>query len=679
MNILYEADGGFKVAHILSEADTSLQIESDSGKRSKIKTSCVLLKFREPAPGALLQQASLQALDIDTAFLWECAPEGEFSFSDLAEDYCGHSPTAVEAVGLLLALQAAPIYFHRKGKGRFRKAPPEILQAALAGQERKRLQAEAQQRMVDQLLAGHLPEGFGALLGVLLYSPDRNRIETKALEAACEQRGISPAQLLGECGAFRSIHDYHYHRFLHDYFPKGTDFPPHARPVISDLLSDLPEAGVEAFSIDDAATTEIDDAFSVQALPGIGHRIGIHIAAPGLGLLPASDLDSIARQRLSTVYMPGHKITMLPEDVIEAYTLSEGRSCPALSLYLDINEHFDILGHESRIEQVKIAANLRHHEIDPVFNEQTLATHVPEFRFRDELKLLWQLAGACEARRGKPSAIQGVFDYNFHVSADPAAADQDPDALRVEISARRRGSPLDKLVSELMIVANATWGGLLAEKKVPGIYRAQTGGRVRMTTSPLPHEGLGVAQYAWSSSPLRRYVDLVNQWQLISLLRNEPPRFPPRSELLFSAMRDFDLTYSAYAELQRAMERYWCLRWLQQEGIGEIPAGALRRPGLFKLDHLPLMVSIPSAPSLTQGARILVKVGAIDFVALEADFRYLKTLEGEMDEEAVGIEEDDSVDQGDSPVEGEMGEVEEMTEISAVESQERAGVDTISP
>jgi len=389
--------------------------------------------------------------------------------------------------------------------------------------------------------------------------------------------------------------------------------------------ADLPLASVEAFSIDDAATTEIDDAFSLETLPGIGWRVGIHIAAPGLGFGPGSPLDEIARNRLSTVYMPGNKITMLPDAVVEAYTLAEGKPRPAISLYLTVNETLEIVGHESRLERVHVAANLRHHEIEPLFNEETLAAGLGDFRFAAELKLLWQLACACEGRRGKPSATQGIFDYNFAIFPD----DSDPsgESDRVEITARKRGSPLDKLVAELMIVANATWGGLLAEEKVACIYRAQTAGKVRMTTSPLPHEGLGVPQYAWSSSPLRRYVDLVNQWQLITLLQDRAPHFGAKSDVLFAAMRDFDLTYTAYAEFQRHMERYWCLRWLQQQGVKEIE-GTVRKENLVKLDPLPVMQRVPSLPELPMGQRVRLTVESWDTLSLELNLRFDALVEG---------------------------------------------------
>jgi exoribonuclease-2 len=134
-----------------------------------------------------------------------------------------------------------------------------------------------------------------------------------------------------------------------------------------------------------------------------------------------------------------------------------------------------------------------------------------------------------------------------------------------------------------------------------------------------------VAQYAWSSSPLRRYVDLLNQWQLIACINGDTPHFAARSDALFAAMRDFDLTYAAYAEFQRGMERYWCLRWLRQEGIATLGA-TIRRENLVKLDRLPLLQRVPSAPELRPGQRIRLNVETLDFLTLELDCRYLETL-----------------------------------------------------
>src|SRR5574343_2011213 len=201
MNVLFEEDGGFKAGTVLSDADASLQIEMPSGKRSKIKAATVLLRFEKPSAAALLEQATPLAEEIEADFLWECVSDGEFSFLDFARDYYGHDPAPVEATAILLALHAAPIYFHRKGKGRFKKAPADILAAALAGLEKKRQQALAIERMVESLKAGVLPAEFPPLLRELLYKPDRNKLETRALETACADTGLSVPHLLAKCGA----------------------------------------------------------------------------------------------------------------------------------------------------------------------------------------------------------------------------------------------------------------------------------------------------------------------------------------------------------------------------------------------------------------------------------------------------------------------------------------------
>lgn len=652
MNVLFEEDGAFRAGSILADNTTSLQVELASGKRSKVKISNVILRFATPAAGELLPHAETEAEGIDIDFLWEVCGGDEFGFEELAADYQGGKPDAVQAAAVLLRLHSAPMYFHRKGKGRFRKAPPEILQAALAGLEKKKLQAAAIERMTDELCNGSLPAAFTPLLAELLYKPDRNKPETKALEAACGETGKTPAKLLRDCGALPSTHDLHMGRFLYEYFPAnrgGTGFGDFAPAA---AIDDLPVASARAFSIDDAATTEIDDAFSLTSKAEGGWRVGIHIAAPGLGFGPDSDLGRIARDRLSTVYMPGRKITMLPDAVVEQFTLAAGRTVPALSLYLDVATDYRVLDHETRLEQVAIAANLRHQDIEPLFNAATLASGLANdsgsFAWCDELKTLWELAQVLEAGRGKAGEANNRKDYNYEVDwGRPGVGVTEEGAGHITISERPRGSPLDVLVAELMIVANATWGALLRDANIPALYRVQTAGKVRMSTVAAAHEGLGVDCYAWSSSPLRRYCDLANQWQLIACLRDEKPPFPPKSAELLAALRDFELTYAAYAEFQRGMERYWCLRYLAQDQISTVTARVLKEQ-LVRLEDIPLVLRLLDLPDLAaapRGTRIRLAVDAIDLLAAEGRFRFLELLpepgsDADFDDDSEGLAAD---------------------------------------
>jgi exoribonuclease-2 len=597
VQLLYEEDGELKVGTVLAQAPASFQVESLHGRRSKVKASSVLLAFERPGAAELLAEAQKFAGELDVDFLWECSGRREFGFRELAQEYVGREPNAVEAAGVLLRLHSAPMYFYRRGKGRFQPAPEETLKLALASIEKKKRTQEAIEQWTERLARFDCPAEIAALKEELLYQPDRNKPQAKALEQACRQTGLAPARLLERCGLLGDPHEYHLRRFLHEFFPRGTGFPPHEVPAADGAL---PLAPAPAFSLDDIGTSEIDDAFSVQRFPDGRVRIGIHIAAPALGFAPGSPLDAIARERLSTAYMPGRKFTMLPEDVIERFSLDHGGERVAVSLYVDVKDGA-LQGRHTRLERVPVAANLRHAQYD-VLNEAFEQGGQAGLPHEEDLRALWRVALALEAQRGRPSAGAMTFDYAFHVENG-----------RVRIVPRKRGAPLDKLVSELMILANTSWGALLAEHDVAGIYRVQSTGKVRLSVHPELHEGLGVSGYAWMSSPLRRYVDLVNQWQLLAALSGQRPPFARNSDALLSAIRAFELTYTRYDEHQRAMETYWTLRWLQQENIREFEATVLRE-NLVRAEGFPLVARVPSLPELEPGTRVCLEVGEMDFL-----------------------------------------------------------------
>jgi exoribonuclease-2 len=313
---------------------------------------------------------------------------------------------------------------------------------------------------------------------------------------------------------------------------------------------------------------------------------------------------------LSTVYMPGRKITMLPEAAIARFSLVHGAVPPAMSLYIETSSDGTPLKRETRLECVPIAANLRLDAIGERF-AQDASPGEPEWT--DELRALWRLAQKLEAARGKSDVAR--IDYTFHVDWDAA-----PDG-KVTIVPRQRGSPLDKLVAELMIHVNETWGGLLVDAGAPGLYRTQQTGKVKMSTQPEPHQGLGVAQYLWASSPLRRYSDLVNQRQLLAVLAGEAPPYADGDAELYAAMADFEVTYSQYAEFQNRMEHYWCLRWLVQEKVEDATATVLR-DNLVRLDPVPLYLRVADLPASAPGARVRLALGRIDLLAATLAARY---------------------------------------------------------
>ena len=625
MYALFEEAGKFLAGRVMTEADTSMQIELDSGKRVKVKTAHVLLKFDKPQPAELIAAGHSIAKEIDLDLAWEFAPEHEFGFADLARDYFEASAGVEKQAAALFCLFEAPHYFRRSGKGQFKKAPEEIVKAALLGIERKKQLAAQIDGWAGELVAGQCPAAVREQLYKLLFKPDKNAPEYKAVVEAARRSQTAPLDLLKGAGAIDSPYQFHWRRFLFENFPKGTGFPALQAPAIKETL---PLASVQAFSIDDSQTTEIDDALSVQGLGSGTVTFGVHIAAPGLAFAPDTPVDKVARERLSTVYMPGHKLTMLPDDVVQAYTLIAGRECPAVSLYVTMDEAtLAITGSETRLERVPIAANLRHDQLDEVITEAALTGNAAaSYEFAPELAFAFRLARHLKAQRevvrGKPENFNRP-DYNFRLEGMQGSEPQGTE--RVLIGTRQRGSPLDLIVAEAMILANSTWGGWIAECGVPGIYRSQAsmapGVKVRMGTRPAPHAGMGVAQYTWATSPLRRYVDLVNQWQIIACARHGRAAalaapFKPKDVQLFAIISAFDAAYSAYNGFQQGIERYWTLLSLAQSERNELDA-VVMKDGLVRADDLPLVFRALGADALPRGAHVRVKITGTDLLTLD--------------------------------------------------------------
>ena len=646
MHLLFEESGDLKIATSQSASGIgdaeSWQATTLSGKKIKLKAKEVWLRFDNSDAHAVMSQANELSAGIDLQLLWDCAPDEEFGLVDVSQEYFGDQASIAQQVALGLALQGAPVFFRRKGRGRFQRAPLEQLQAGLAAIERKQKELEQQQVWQQDLISGQFPETLRSIAKQLLFNPDKNTNAYKALQAACVETGESAAQLMIRCGAIDSPLAFHQEMFLKTHFPHGAEH--HDQTVIDQALCDtsfaeLPVAQVKAFSIDDSGTTEIDDALSVTPLEGGGHRVGIHIAAPGLVITKDDPVDLVARHRMSTVYFPGDKMTMLPDSIIAQFSLDEGGERAALSMYVDLDEdgklQQDTL--EIRAERVPIVANLRLEDLERLVTEEALINK-EVFPFHEELAILWRGAQHLHAARQERRVANGLrleqlglVDPNalardFYFEIEERAGEQ-----FVEIVPRQRGSILDTVVAEWMIFCNSSAGRLLAEHGLPGLFRTQKGWgplRTRMQTTPGPHEGLGLDYYAWSTSPLRRYSDLVNQWQLIALAKHGVTAkmvapFSPKDASLMGIAADFETCYQAYGEFQDRLEKYWCLRWLQQQGLPKTVFVRHLKEGMSRLEAVPLHIAIPELATQLRMTRAEVEITDLDLLQLNASARVL--------------------------------------------------------
>ena len=609
MNIFYEESGQFKVASIVQKNDATYQVDTQHGKRTKVKANNVFAEF-DGDMAAFLENAQAQAADIDTDLLWEVCGEEEFSAEAIAEEYYGHAPTKTELAATLIALYAAPMYFYKKAKGVFKAAPEETLKQALAAIERKKQQDAQIDAWAEALKRGEMPSEIAADLKTILHAPDKQSLTYKAFTKAADELKISAYELAKKTGGITSIPQYLQDGFEIKYFPKGTGFPDLPLPE----MPDLPKADVTAFSIDDESTTEVDDALSLTDLGNGMKRVGIHIAAPSLAIKPGDKMEKNIMERLSTVYFPGGKITMLPENWIAAFSLDAGAYRPAVSIYFDVDNEFNVGAPTCKIEAINIAENLRIQAIELHFNAETGLDEAGEMMFAHHQDLIWlhQFTVALQKARGKYEPDRAP-QYDYSIELDEEG--------KVSVVRRERGSPIDMLVSEMMILANSTWAQMLHDNDLPGLFRVQPAGKVRMSTKSEPHIGMGVQHYGWFTSPLRRAADYINQKQLLSLIDDTAePLYQNSDAELFAALRDFDTAYTAYADFQRQMEAYWSLVYLQQQGTSELTATILKED-LVRIEGLPLVTRATGIPfDALPKSQVLLKITELDpekqFIAL---------------------------------------------------------------
>ena len=363
---------------------------------------------------------------IELEMAWEFAPEDEFGFADLARDYFSDKADA-GAAGRRAdppVRGAALLPPRRQGalsQGRRRRA------GAGAGSDREE-EAGCSCRStqwVDRAERRPVPgaDSRAALQDLVQAGQERARVQGGGRGLARHPPGAAGTAAKGRRDRFAvpvplaplPVRE----------LPQGHRFSCAAGPADPGRAAAV--AGVSAFSIDDSATTEIDDAL-VGAGPGqrARSRSASTSPRPGLAMQPGDPIDQLGRARLSTVYMPGYKVTMLPDDVVQTYTLQEGRDCPAVSLYVTFDEATLAIEHSAtRLERVPIVANLRHDQLDTVVTDAVAAAD-PQLRhatdhdallpeLRAQLSFLHRLAtapegaargGARQARDLQPAGLQ---------------------------------------------------------------------------------------------------------------------------------------------------------------------------------------------------------------------------------------------------------------------------------
>jgi len=630
----YLDEGRLRPALVVREQGAQLAIIEAGGRERTIARDLVLLRHPELKTSrenlaetltVLGDERTRLAAELDLNLLWEIVHEQgrNFSADELAELFFGRRSATATSV-MFEALFNDSLYFVRRHM-EFLARSPEQVERLRVQYDKVRLRSESS-RKTRTLVRGILeqglrppPEEVGPLAAELtryLENPfTRNRELTAILESSVSD--ITPAE-----AAYEILERI-------DAAPPGPRFV-----VIGGVRTEFSEAAqleaqgiapperkfsdVEcAVTIDDDDTVEIDDAISCEPLADGGVRVRVHIALVADFVLKGGPMDKEAAARGATVYLPEATIRMLPDRVAcDAASLIAGRQKHVLTTDVLLSGTGEILEYSIYPAKVRISARLSYDQAD-AFIAGTGSEAVNGAA--GTVRLVYEAAIKLrEKRRASGALLVQRREPKIKVSGG-----------EIEFRLLDTSSPSRELVAEFMVLSNHVAARFAAENRIPIIYRVQPGSgdlamqRPRLSLYPEYHAGIGLDYYTQVSSPIRRYMDLVLQRQLLAALsKGSSP--PYEAEELLAVLATAENAEADGKELERRARRYWTLRYLELEALNRpLKATVLRDGASAELDDYAVRGSLHGAPNVPSRAPILVQIARVEPVRGALALEYL--------------------------------------------------------
>jgi len=387
-----------------------------------------------------------------------------------------------------------------------------------------------------------------------------------------------------------------------------------AEPTAAQLLADPKRQDfreLDIFTIDGATTRDYDDALHVEQLPD-GVLVGIHISDLSSCLGPKDPLFAEAMERATSLYFPEGQIPMLPRELSQGvFSLIKDRIRPAISFLIKLSPEAEIISSKIVPSVIRVKRQLSYSEVDRIMDEDP------------QLRLLNRVRKQLRLQRVERGALLLSFpDVNIYVDKQG----------RVSVHLAPADSPSRNLVSELMILANGVAADYLSAQEAPGLFRSQPPPRKRLisgvrnslqdiacqrrflsrgelTVHPKPHAALGLNSYATITSPIRRFLDMVMQFQISHMIHGKGILFAADECKNFAGIIQQKLTRANMVRQQR--HRYWILRYLENMVGKQVSALVVshgpKRVNLLLL-HCLFDINLPPNPAFPVDPGDTVKV-----------------------------------------------------------------------
>ncbi|MDZ4784986.1 MAG: ribonuclease catalytic domain-containing protein [bacterium] len=624
-----------------------------------IEKSSLKAKFLDD----LLSKASVAKNEINLETVWESfeGQESEVSTQEVCELFFGKIDLDSH-LAIRLTLQDDKTYFKRRKDtfiARSKEAVTSMIEAQEAESKKERQQNELIECFAQKLKDNSIPFSIAALNWIPLIealaaestegpetkeSKDLINLIAERLNLSLPGRPDDKAfELLKAVGHFNERTNLAFYRynprieFSQDVIKESASLEFKSKDLNSEVRKDLTQLFV--FTIDDITTKDMDDALSIEQTD-TGFTLGIHITDVASSLDINSQTEREAKARATSVYCPEMTIHMLPTSLSQEHlSLKQGEIRPCLSYMIELNSEFEILKTNFYVSNIKVGKRYNYDELDQLF----ISNQSPNFTSQEitALKTLQEISNKFEVDRIDQGAIR-VDRKDVFV--------QVKDQAKLTLGEFDEGSPARTLVGEMMIFANHLSAKFAKDNNLPIIFRTQPDSdvdpfsnpnnvpvgpaydylvrsrlkRSSITTISSNHSSLGLSLYTQVTSPIRRYLDLVVQRQLVNFILKAEPFYSKQE--LEDIIIETEVPLSSARYLSQESKRFWLLKYLQQElkNIPTIGATVIRtdlKNPIVQLDIIFITVQVSLNRKVSPGDKLKFKINILDpkrdFIRLE--------------------------------------------------------------
>jgi len=599
----YIEHGKFICALVIGEDAKRLRLINQNGREVKLAMARVLHQTARPVNGGesredvqrFLQEVNqkrqeLTAL-VDLAGIWELASEEEES--DFKPEFlaglCFGEDASEDQVAAFLRTIFEDRLFFKYREGLIQVHSPEVVEQLRIKAEKEREKEALLNRGAEALSAlsrgedpGEWPEREKCLALVRDYYLFGNDFaESDLARELLKKAGLhgphDPYQLLVKAGIWSPHENIPVMRYeVPDQFSEDVlnEADACSEPDLAELTAegyrDL--TSLPLLTIDGEMTRDYDDALHIEK-KGDNYLVGIHITDVSRYVKPGSLLFKEAHKRCTSLYFPDGRISMLPERLSEGVcSLIEGKVRPATSIMVELSSNGEVLDSRIMRSAVKVERQLSYREADQMLDSD------------EDLKALDLLGKTLHANRVKAGALIMPFpDVVIDIGEDD----------KVEVRLADGNSGTRAMIAEFMVLANTLAASYVADREVSGLFRGQDEPQKRLfegfnrdlflnfrqrrflrpakiTIRANPHSCVGVMQYTTVTSPIRRFLDLVMQTQIMSMAQGQGAAFQDHE--LNSFLADITKIQSRANLVKRLRYRYWLLRYLEQSAGERVEA-----------------------------------------------------------------------------------------------------------